>query len=169
MRIEKNKWVRVGHVIAFITIVFVLGCSANVNAQPPTAVPTAGIQPNMPPNSAATPNLSPRVTPIPGDPNAPVSNETAMPPQSLPNRTRITGRITDAQANPIAGARITIPKSSVSIPEIAYLSNAEGMYTLSVPPGEFTLMVFADEFQAAEKMISTRGEAQMELNWVLQP
>lgn len=153
------------------TSLLVLGtvsCGARALAEPATPEPTAGIQPNVKPgNATATPNLTPLATLVPGDPNAPISNTTPIPSIPLPNRTVLHGRITDAAGNPIARARISIPKASQPVPEIAYLSNADGKYTLSVPHGEYTLAVNADGFAQQTQNVTTQQEADIELNWVL--
>lgn len=145
------------------------GCGVNVQAEPATPEPTAGVRGNVKPGDATpTRDLTPVPTALPGDPNAPVSNETPITPAVRPNQTRITGRITDEKGNPIARARITIPKSSRIIPEIAYLSKEDGTYQVSVPPGQYTLAVFAEGFAPMEQEVDTRQEAQVELNWQLQ-
>jgi len=149
-------------------LIGLVNCSARVQAEPATPEPTAGIQRSVKPGQAtpAAPTAAP--TRVPGNPNAPVSNETPITPQTQKNRTRITGRITDANGKPLQGARITIPKSSARIPEIAYLSDADGKYSISVPPGEYTLAAFADGYAPIEKQVNTRAEAEIELNWTLE-
>jgi hypothetical protein len=145
-----------------------VGCGVNVQAEPATPVPTAGVRGNVKPGDATpTRDLAPVPTALPGDPNAPVSSETPITPAVRPNQTRISGRITDEQGNPIARARVTIPKSSRIIPEMAYLSKDDGTYLVSVPPGQYTLAVFAEGFAPMEQEADTRQEAQVELNWIL--
>jgi len=49
------------------------------------------------------------------------------------------GRVVDARGAPVRGAQIVIVASTVPIPEIALLSDSEGQFYLSLPPGSFTL------------------------------
>lgn len=134
--------------------------------------PTADSQsPFNPANGTATPNLTPISVPTfaPGDPNMPVSNGAPITPKTQTNRTQIHGRITDQAGKPVAGARVTVPKASVPVPEMAYLSDADGNYKLSLPKGEFTLAVFSDSFAPAEQAIDTTAKADLQLDWVLKP
>jgi hypothetical protein len=90
------------------------------------------------------------------DPNAPVSNTDASVPPD-PNQpvtgfpgqpgapatgAAVEGRVTDAAGQPVAGV-LVIPQSTDSppqpIPEIAALTNEQGRYQWSLPPGAYTL------------------------------
>jgi hypothetical protein len=151
-------------------VLFLLACSSNAGAQLPPREPTAQVQPGFQPGQA-TPaqDIKPRATFVPGDPNQPVSNETPVTPaKQNSSQTRITGRVTNAAGEPIARARLAFTDSSVPMPEIAYTTNANGEYGMTVPRGEYTLVVNADGYASQQRKIDSRQEAQMRSDFVLQ-
>ncbi|MBI4675563.1 MAG: carboxypeptidase regulatory-like domain-containing protein [Chloroflexi bacterium] len=151
-------------------LLFLLGCGSNAGAEQPPTEPTMGIEPGVAPGQATpTRNTTPRATLIPGDPNQPVSNKTPVTTENQnAARATISGRVTNAQNEPIARARLAFTKSSVPMPEIAYFTDATGNYKLTVPPGQFTLAVFADGYASQERQVDTRQESQKNVDFVLQ-
>lgn len=171
------QYVRLVHipklvVLALSVVLFLLpACNANVGAQPPPQEPTAEVQPGFKPGQATpTRNTQPRPTLVPGDPDQPVSNQTPMTP-SKPNTTqaKIAGRVTNSAGEPIARARLAFSDSSVPMPEIAYTTNANGEYSMTVPRGVYTLAVYADGYASQERKLDTRAEAQAQIDFVLSP
>jgi hypothetical protein len=49
------------------------------------------------------------------------------------------GRVVDADGAPVPGAQVVIVVSSVPMPEIALVSDANGSFSLRLPAGRFTL------------------------------
>jgi carboxypeptidase family protein len=49
-----------------------------------------------------------------------------------------TGRVVDASGAPVPDALVTIPESTVPMPEIALMCDAQGRFSLRLPPGRFT-------------------------------
>ncbi len=60
------------------------------------------------------------------------------------------GRVLDAEGMPISGARVVIVASSVPIPEIALISDANGGFSLRLPAGRFTLRAHGREGTSGE-------------------
>lgn len=163
-----SKWI----FLAIGTLLLALpACSTSVGAGQPPVEPTMGVQPGVAPGQATpTRNTTPRPTLVPGDPNQPVSNRTPLPPDNQNNaRITISGRVTNAKNEPLARARLTFTKSSVPMPEMAYLTDANGNYKITVPPAQFTLAVFADGYASQEREIDTREGSQAQIDFVLQP
>ncbi len=151
-------------------ILLLPACSSNVGAQPPPE-PTAQTQPGSKPGQPApTTDARPRPTLAPNDPAQPVSNQTPITPsEQNASQVKISGRVTNAAGEPLARARLAFSQSSVPMPEIAYLTNANGEYSMLVPRGEYTLAVFADGYAAQERQLDTRTESQTQADFVLQP
>jgi len=57
--------------------------------------------------------------------------------------TEQSGRVVDAVGAPVPGAQIVIVDSSVPMPEIALVSDANGYFSLRLPEGRFTLRAHA--------------------------
>ncbi len=55
------------------------------------------------------------------------------------------------------------------MPEMAYLTQADGTFALNVPRGEFTLAVNADGYAPQEREIDARATAEVQADFVLQP
>lgn len=146
-------------------------CGTNAAADKPTPGPASQSQPGSAPGQTApTRNTAPQPTLPPGDPNQPVSNKTKIAPPAPDNSlVQIRGRVTNAQGEPIARARLAFVKSSVPMPEMAYLTQADGTFALNVPRGEFTLAVNADGYAPQEREIDARATAEVQADFVLQP
>lgn len=166
--VEISKWFLL---VLGMALVFLPACTANVGAGQPPSEPTMGIEPNAAPGQTKpTRNPTPRATFVPGDPNQPVSNETPVTPDTQKAaRASISGRVTNDKNEPLARARLAFAKSSVPMPEVAYFTDADGNYKLSVPLAQFTLAVFADGYAPQEREIDTRKEAQSRADFSLQP
>jgi Carboxypeptidase regulatory-like domain len=54
----------------------------------------------------------------------------------LPER---SGRVVDAGGAPVPDALVTIVESTVPMPEIALMCDADGRFSLRLPPGRFRL------------------------------
>lgn len=62
----------------------------------------------------------------------------------------LTGRVLTAAGQPVAGARVHFVQGPVALPEVALLTDANGMFTLSAPaPGTYQLGCAAEGFAAA--------------------
>lgn len=160
-----------GMLLALAGLVLILtACSSGAGAQPPPPIPTAQTEPGVAPGQTQAPRTRTTIpTPIPGDPNQPVSNETPIAPAPQNNaRITIAGRVTNDKDEPIAGARLAFTKSSVPVPEMAYLTNSNGQYKITAPRGEFTLAVYADGYAPQERNIDARESSQTEIDFVLQ-
>jgi hypothetical protein len=63
----------------------------------------------------------------------------------------ISGTVSDAAGNPIAGARVLLVGGPVALPDIAALTNEEGEFMISVPvAGAYRIQCVADEYRPAE-------------------
>jgi Carboxypeptidase regulatory-like domain len=49
------------------------------------------------------------------------------------------GRVVDPSGRPVRGARVVVVRSSVPVPEIALVTDADGGFGLALPDGQFTL------------------------------
>lgn len=108
------------------------------------------------------------------NPDSPVSAgaETQTPNAGgapLPaNKTRVRGRVTDVQGNPIVGAAVTVPKGTSPVPEMARLTNENGEYSWVLDPGMYTLQVNADTYKPAQGEADTQKEKEVGLNFQME-
>jgi hypothetical protein len=58
---------------------------------------------------------------------------------AMSDLTECHGEVVDTASAPVPGARIAIVASSVPMPEIALVSDADGSFSLRLPAGRFTL------------------------------
>ena len=72
------------------------------------------------------------------------------------------GQVIDADGAPVAGARIVIPLSSAPMPEIAFVSDAQGRFALRLPEGRFTLRAHGPNGLSGEVEIQVGGAARAE-------
>lgn len=81
---------------------------------------------------------------------------------------RIAGRVTDPDGNPIQGARVTVPKGTTAVPERAVLTNANGEYQWTLRPGTYTIQVNADAYKVASAEVTTQVDKQSQLDFKLE-
>jgi Carboxypeptidase regulatory-like domain len=55
------------------------------------------------------------------------------------------GRVVDASDHPIPGAMVSVVWGTAPFPEIALLTDADGMFQLALPPGRFRLRAYAPD------------------------
>ncbi len=168
-------------VTTFFCATVLLGCSlVNRNQEattPPTRAPArpATIDGQAQPGSSTGGNSqtqAPRATTTDDDdtvtsddvtPGA-TTNRAAIPK----GRSRVVGRVTDPQGNPIASAAVTVPKGTSLVPEMAALTNANGEYSWSLPPGTFTIQVNADGYKQAQAEVNTEPDKESNLDFQLE-
>jgi hypothetical protein len=71
------------------------------------------------------------------------------------------GRVVDVNGSPVPSATIVIVASTVPMPEIAIVSDAQGRFTLNLPPGRFTLRAHSPDGAVGESDVegaSTTGD-----------
>lgn len=144
-----------------------VGCGATVGAGPATPPPTADVRPGAKPGDTPAP-VPARPTLVPGDPGMPVSNETPVTPNAPRGTVPVRVHVVDAATGKaLPRARIVIPKSSVPLPDRAYITNEQGDLTLNLPPGDYTVAVFAEGYGQSEQAVDTRKEQSPQLNFKL--
>ena len=87
------------------------------------------------------------------DPDQPVRSVTdaANNPQIAQG---ITGRVSTATGQPIVDARITaqsLDHPARPIPDVAMLSDAQGVFTWPLPPGKYRISAISDEGEIASR------------------
>jgi Carboxypeptidase regulatory-like domain len=61
------------------------------------------------------------------------------------SRAVVSGRVLDAQGEPVSGARVFVLKAPGPVPDIALLTGDDGRFTLSLPmPGRYELACDSD-------------------------
>lgn len=70
---------------------------------------------------------------------------------------RLTVRVVGTDGSAAAGAHISVPWSSVPLPEILYLADRSGALTLDVMPGEYRLRAEAEDGRSGEATIAIAG------------
>jgi catecholate siderophore receptor len=81
-------------------------------------------------------------------------------------QSQLRGRVLDPNHESIAGARITVTKKGQV--DSSTLSNANGEFSLSLGPGEYTLKIAADGFAEANQIIRSKPSTFEPLEIVLQ-
>jgi hypothetical protein len=144
-----------------------VACGANVGSatippEPPAPTRTDAPRP-LPSNT-----LLPTNTPPPTNTSLPVTTEIPSTPMA-PGRAlaQISGRVTNTRGEPIARARLAFSESDVPLPDMAYLTNADGSFHLRVPRGQYTLVVFASGYVSQERQLDTRTRGEVQVDFVL--
>jgi len=76
--------------------------------------------------------------------------------------TVVAGRVVDGGGAAVPDARVMIVAGSVPMPEIALLADAQGRFSLRLPPGVFTLAAYgATGSGQAEVTSPARGEVRI--------
>jgi|SRR5581483_6220415 hypothetical protein len=145
-----------------------VACGANVGSEtipPEPPAPTRADTPRPPPTNT----LLPTNAPLPTNTSLPVVTEISSTPNAPNNAlAQISGRVTNTRGEPIARARLAFSESDVPLPDIAYLTNADGSFRLRVPRGQYTLAVFADGYVSQERKLDTRTRGEVQVDFVLQ-
>jgi hypothetical protein len=78
-------------------------------------------------------------------------------------------RIVEADSRPIAAAMLSVVRSSVPFPEIALLSDDQGVVEICLPPGQFTLRAQSPDGRTGEVTMSSpagsSGVVDVEVSW----
>jgi protein TonB len=82
------------------------------------------------------------------------------PPQSLPGR--LAGTVVDFLSRPIAGVEITAVPTGRARPVHA-ISDANGRFTLELPPGDYAVFFRADGYGPARREIAAMSNAEFPL------
>jgi hypothetical protein len=128
--------------IISLTISFLSGCAGKAGSEPPD----------------------------PGDPNQePVSND--GPPITLStgsDRVKVLGQVTDKNGAPLVEVSVVVTKGTVSIPEMAIVTDENGEYIWYLPPGTFTLTATKEGYiqQSVEVKIEA-GASPLIVNFTL--
>lgn len=122
--------------------------AADPNAPVSNSDPSATTDPNAPVS-----NTDPSAT---TDPNAPVTGFPGQPGGPATGAL-VQGRVTNAAGQPVAGV-LVVPQSTDSpaqpIPEIAVLTDEQGRYQWSLPPGGYTLSFNAEGYTSAAQPVT---------------
>jgi hypothetical protein len=57
----------------------------------------------------------------------------------------VTVRVKRSDGRPAADAMVSVPRSTVPVPELALVADAAGAVTLRLPPGRFTIEAFTED------------------------
>lgn len=106
----------------------------------------------------------------PVDPNAPVTGFPGQPGGGA-SAPAVGGRVLDAAGQPVVGV-LVLPEStdspSQAIPEIAVMTNEQGQYQWSLPPGSYTLRFSAEGYSATSQPVIIAPGATVTLDVTLQ-
>lgn len=155
----------------------IIGAGAQPTPQP-TRVPTN--TPAAPSNGQAVPPARSGTDVPTRAPHAVATDDDTVSSDIVPNvktndvkipagMSRVAGRVTDAQGNPIANAAVTVPKGTAPVPERAALTNENGEYVWGLPPGTYTIQVNAEGFKMAQAQVNAIADKQTEQNFTLEP
>lgn len=142
-----------------------LGCGGAV-ASEATAVPT--LAQSEPPSSSGEITSPPKTVSPGSGGDAPVNSQQPAPPQKNTGG-KIVGHVFDHQDKPIARATVGISKGTAAYPERAYLTDDNGMYSIGLPPGKFTVFVNAEGFAFAEQEAQVEQSQETTLDFHLKP
>ena len=82
----------------------------------------------------------------------------------------ISGIVRDFQDNPVAQARLYFISGPVSLPDIAALTDSDGLVTLSVPsPGTYTLGCAAEGFSSTTVTVTVTSDQETSIAIKLKP
>jgi len=70
----------------------------------------------------------------------------------------VTVRVLRSDGNPAGGVMVTVPRSSVPIPEMALVANAAGVATLHLPSGRFTVEAFTEDGDAGSAELTIEAD-----------
>jgi hypothetical protein len=73
----------------------------------------------------------------------------------------------DEGGRALSGALLTVVRSSVPFPEVAFVADESGCATLHLPAGEFTVRAHAGDGLTGELSVSSRGEGNARFEIVL--
>jgi hypothetical protein len=80
--------------------------------------------------------------------------------EEVVGRTRHRIIVLDEGSRPVADAVVALGRSSVPFPEIALLTNADGVVELQLPPGVFAFRVGGPRHDSADIEVRSPGPAE---------
>ncbi|HYO83925.1 MAG TPA: carboxypeptidase-like regulatory domain-containing protein [Bryobacteraceae bacterium] len=95
-------------------------------------------------------------------------------PESGESRTAgegVAGRVTDTFGTPVTDAVVearSLETPSIAVPEIAILTDANGHYVWTLPPGKYEISISAAGFRRAAKEAVVAARLQTRLDFVLE-
>ncbi|WP_180970272.1 carboxypeptidase-like regulatory domain-containing protein [Deinococcus planocerae] len=82
----------------------------------------------------------------------------------------ISGRVHDAQRQPVAGARVYVIDSPVPVSDVAVLTDEDGSFSLTVPAaGTYRVGFMAEGLGTGEASVKATGGRLVPLNIELKP
>jgi hypothetical protein len=76
-------------------------------------------------------------------------------------RPRRRGRVVEASGQPVAEAFVSVVESTVPVPEIALVTEADGTFQIGLPPGRFRLRATTADGRSGDLEMS--GDSEDEL------
>lgn len=70
----------------------------------------------------------------------------------------VTVHVLWSDGRPADGAMVTVPRSTVPVPELALIADAAGRVLLHLPPGRFTVEAFTADGSAGRTEITVEGD-----------
>ena len=96
-------------------------------------------------------------------PDSPVSGQPGQPGNQV-NGNMVQGRVTDATGQPLAQVSVT-PQSTdtppQAVPEIAVLTDDQGQYQWTLPPGTYTLTFVHEGYAPLTKAVVVQNQPTM--------
>ncbi len=97
----------------------------------------------------------------------------ALNPTALAQMVSVSGALLHAETGaPVSGAQVKLEGPALASRENSQVigrANAEGLYQLSVPPGDYLLWVLADDFEDTKITLNVTAGANVERNFSLRP
>lgn len=80
-----------------------------------------------------------------------------------------TGRVLDANGQPVAGAGIEVVWGTVSTPDVARITDGSGRFLLSLPEGRFQVRAITADGRRAEIEVSGGSGPPIEIRFAQDP
>lgn len=152
--------------LCLVCIGLLSGCtSAAPNQNDP-----AGVEPDQP--QGVPVNSTPELPPSGSGNDEPVSSDQPLPTPEAGDpagteEAQVTGFVTDAEGQPIAGASVAVPQGSAPVPEMIVLTGTKGEYTWYLPPGSFQIAVYMDGYDPQSAEVTVQGGDRVPVNFML--
>jgi hypothetical protein len=82
----------------------------------------------------------------------------------LPEWVDVAVHVMRSDKSPAAGAMVSIPRSTVPVPELALIADSAGTAKLRLPPGRFTIEAFTEDGGKGSVEIAVEGAKPMEVD-----